>query len=253
MRRSIPIVLLIFFIFSFILFLTPKNSFAPGLIGFIQRVFASPKSWLYSSLTDKTSIGELEKQNKKLTEKMLDYDRLKQDNIALRSQFQDHPFETQKLLPVHIVGFHGQPGYPTAFVIDAGYTSGIKNGMIAILGKNFIGKVKNISPRYAEVLLPTGTNFSMLAITTAHNTPGIVNGAGDIVLFNNVSITDTLTRGDLITTKGEIDPNGDGAPPGFIIGTISQVDKNDTRPFQSGIIKPSVNYAKLNLIFVVLK
>lgn len=253
MRHHIPIALLVFVFISFILFLTPKSSFAPGFVGFIERIFASPRAWFYSTTLDKNPESELQKQNIKLTEKMVDYEKLKQDNVALRSQFQESHVTPEKLLPVHIIGFLGQPGYPTAFIIDQGKTSGIKKGMIVILGKNFIGKVQSVNAEISEVLLPQSTNFSMLAVTSKNNASGIVTGAGDVVLLNNVTITDTLARGDIVITKGEVDPSGDGAPPGFIFGTIVKVDKNDARPFQNGVIKPSVNYAKLSLVFIVLE
>lgn len=253
MRRNIPIVLLVFFILAFFIFLLPKDFFAPGLIGFVQRVFATPKAWFYRAQVGNAEESELAKQNKILIAKLVNFEKLKQDNTALRSQFQETQINPQKLLPVRIVGFLGQPGYPTALVVDAGNMTGIKKGMIAILGKNFVGKVQRVTPQYAELLLPTATNFSMLAVTTRNNASGIVNGGGDVLLLNNVSITDTLSKSDIVMTKGEIDPQGDGATPGYIFGTITKVDKNDTRPFQSGIINPSLNYAKLSSIFIVVK
>lgn len=249
-RRIIP--LFIFLIISIFFFIFSNVASYP--FDFISSLLSSPRSILYSyaNASGKPSeIDILKAENAKLLERLSEMNALKKDNEALRSQFQETIISPQKLLPAKIVGFSGQINNPTTLILDQGTRSGVKKGMAVISKQNLVGIIGDTSSWDSELILPTSKRFSALAVTSTKNTPGIINGEEDFILLTHVVITDTLSKNDLVVTRGGKDKNGVGIPESLTIGKIVTVQKSETQPFQSAVIKSLVNFKKLTTVFVV--
>lgn len=227
----------------------------PTSFSFVGQVISPLRASLYGvSHAQERGSSEMDKlraENTKLLSKMVDYNNLKKDNEALRSQFQSTAISSQKLLPAHIVGFKGSLTSPDVFILSVGTRSNIKKGMAVVSGNNLVGEIKNVSPYFSEVILVQNSNFSTLGVTSENNSPGIVKGEEDFIIFDHVVITDTISKNETVTTKGEQNGSGVGIPAGLIIGKITDVNKSETQPFQSGIVKSLVNFQKLSTVFVV--
>lgn len=247
--RLIP--LTIFLIFSVLLFVFSKNISYP--FEYLGSLLVAPRAVLYSSAHAAGKPSEtdlLQEENTKLRTQLVNLTAIKNDNAALRSQFQDTVVPPQSLLPAKIIGFQGNLETPTVFILDQGGNSGIKTGQAVILGHILVGKIGMVTPFTAEVLLSTNKNFSTLG-STGNNSSGIINGQEDFILLNNVVITDTLIKNGTVVTKGEEDKNGIGIPPNLLVGKIISVSKSESEPFQSAIVKPLISFNKLTTVFVI--
>lgn len=249
------VTLLSFFILlSFVFYLFSKQISTP--LEFLTHLFSTPRANLYSfahASSKDTETEALQNENKKLREQLSQMNFLKQDNAALRSQFQDATILSEKLLPVRIIGFKGSIFLPTVFVLDQGEKTGVKKGMAVIIGHQLVGKIGSVSSYYSEVYLPNNKNFSTLAVSSDNNAPGIIAGQEDFMLFGDVVITDTISKGETVATKGETDGSGAGIPPGLVIGKIKTVNKSETKPFQSAVVESLIDFKKLTTVFVVIK
>lgn len=250
MKKRINLILLIFLLISFLVFLNP--TFLPFKLarGFVQAVFSVPKSALYTLklgfLSEGKELSQLKDENKKLYEKLSEYERLKRDNEALRSQFETSSSNSQNLILAKVIGFLGPLTNPNTLVIDKGERDGIKNGQAVVSGKNLVGKIEKVSEKYSQVMLPTNSGFSLLSKSSQNNSQGIVRGEGDFILLDQVVITEKIENGELVLTKGE----ENSVPSDLIIGKIVSVNRRESAPFQTGKIESLVLFSKLETVFI---
>ncbi len=252
-NKKLLIITIIFLLVSIGIFLYRDSAAAKWFQGGIQNIFSSPRAILYSLKGDlrQKEILELQKKNQELSSRVVDYELIKRENEALRSQFQISQNYSQSLMNAKIVGFLGQRNLPTAFVINVGEAQNIQKGMNVISSKYLVGKVEEVSKNYSVVYTIVNDKFQTLAKLPETNANGIVVGHQDFMIFDRVVITDTLIKDGIVVTKGEVGQNGIGILPDIIIGKIKSVSKNESQPFQSAEIMPILDFSRLTNVFVI--
>lgn len=256
--RILPRPLLFFLIVSIGLFFIQSFFPIPFITGIIQRVFSAPLAAVYSYKTfgateSSDVLQQIQNENKKLAQKMVEYSRLKKDNEALRSQYEESIVPTKKLLVGHVVGSIGSANAPNSLTIDVGRANHIQNGMNVLVDNQLVGRIKDVSENFSRVELVVSPTFSTVGKTSQNNAIGVIKGAGDFILFDNVSIKDKLEKGDILTTKGDVKNTGIGIYPELIVGKIRTVAKNENDTFQNAEIEPIVDYSKLTTVFVMIQ
>lgn len=246
----------IFLLFSILVLL--NNNFPPVsfLAGVIQNIFVFPKSVFYQAKTgiigeDIPEIKKLKDENNILRSKLAEYQRVKKDNEALKSQFETGTNQGFNLMPARVIGFLGSFSKPNALIIDLGKTSGIKKNMAVISGVNLVGKINFVSSSYSQVLLPQNSSFSTLGKTDEGQVLGVVSGKEDFILFERVSVNEKITIGETLLSKGEVNQEGVGIPPDLVIGKVESVNKNESLPFQTAKIESLLSFPKLSTVFVI--
>ncbi len=240
------------------IFLNASVSPVEYVTSWTQRVFLFPKSLLYSakvvifSHPDNT-LTTLKAENKKLSEQLAEFGQLKKDNDAYKSQFAESGASSSKILAARVIGLVGSVTAPMRLVIDQGSENGIKQNMTVVEGKQFVGRIGSVSPRYSLVDLPLSSDFSTVGDTSLTNAEGIIKGEGDFILFDDVLITDSLKKDDVVVTKGNVQANGVGIEPGYIVGKIVAVSRVESRPFQNAELQSFVDFSKLSQVFVVVQ
>lgn len=246
--------LLCVMLFCIILFFFSSTLSKP--IDFIVSILSFPRTGLYSVVYAQgklTREDTLLIENKKLSEQLAKMDSLKRDNDALRSQFQETTQLSTDLLPAKVIGFTGALNNPTTLILNQGENNHVRSGMAVIVGANLVGKIGKTTHWSSELILPVSKKFSTLGVTSEHNSPGIIKGEEDFILFENVVITDFISKNEMVVTKGEKGLNGLGIPPDLIIGKIVLVNKSETQPFQSAQVKSLVDFKKLTIVFIITK
>jgi rod shape-determining protein MreC len=251
-RRKILITLLLLSFLSVVIFIFKESKPVLFFEGIAQNVFSTPKGFMYSLGKKETNnkINLLTKKNQQLEQKLVEYELIKRDNEALKSQFTLYGSTSQNLVAAKIIGYQGGT-QPLEFVINVGQKNGIKKSMSVISQKYLIGKVQFASQNYSVVTTPYNQNFKVLAKLPETNANGILVGRNDFMLFDGVIITDTLKKDGVVVTKGEVDSHGIGVVPDMIIGKITSISKNETSPFQSAQVIPMVDYSKILDVFVI--
>lgn len=256
MQKKTTIVIGVLIFFCIVIFFarsTPPILFTSGVF---QNLFSIPKSFIYdfrgNGSQESGQIKKLIEENKNLSKKLLEFERIKKDNDAFRSQFETEQAKQYKLLPAKVIGFGGSFSNPTTLVIDKGTSDGVKKDMAVISDNNLVGKIGEVSQNYSQLILPVSKKFMTLGKTSEGQLLGVVSGTGDFIFFDRVETTKTLTNGETVLTKGEVNSSGAGVPPDFVIGKISSVNKNESLPFQNAKIESIIQFSRLYTVFVVL-
>lgn len=229
-----------------------KLTSIPIVSNFIQQIARPPKILLYQTRVTPQDNNELAKENEKLQGRLVDYEKLKRDNQALRDQFETGTTSELKLLPARIVGSFGGFNHASSLIIDQGQNASVKKGMAVVIKNNLLGKVEMVSPHFSRISLTQNQKFQTLAKTSDTNALGIARGVEDFILFDQVSINDNVSPGQLVLTRGEVNEESFGIPPDLIIGKISSINKNESLPTQSAKVESIIDLSKVDLIFVVI-
>lgn len=221
---------------------TIQNIFAPLEIA-ARKIFVSEQSLL-------------KKQNLDLAKKLVDQQKLIEDNKALRNQFDTAIINTQNLMPANIVGSPSFiPGIsnPESLVLDKGKKDGVKKGQAIAYKDNLIGVVEKTGDNYSKILLVSSPSFSLTAKTLQDKALGTIKGqgAGQIIL-ENVLLSQKLSKNDLVITSGNVNEEGFGVYPNLILGKIITINKNASSLFQSAKVQPLIDVSELSTLFIVV-
>lgn len=254
-----------FFVFlclSLLLLFSSKISFLKPINSFAQSLFAPVQSLTYGIFSAATQIGAnskiklLEEEKISLIKKLADKEKVEADNKALRDQFQTLSPRSANLVPAQIVGAPGfLPGVwaVQTLIINRGENDGVKVGYAVVYKDNLIGKVIKTTNFLSSVSLITNSSSSFTAKTLETNTLGVVKGQGaNELIFDNVLLSETLKKDDLILTKGDLNQKQEGFPPGLIVGKIVSVSKKASDLFQKAEIKTLVDLTKLSTVFIIV-
>jgi len=262
MRRSNIAISFVFFLFlSFFIYAFSLTSLGQSLIGIFELGTVPLQKTAFSvyaeSNTKLSELQSLKNQNADLESQIVTYKEQDKEIQALRDQFATTSPSQSLLMPVHIIGLKAFiPGVslPEQIIIDKGKKDGIRSSAAVIYKNNVIGKVVVANDHISLIDLVFKKGFSVTANTSKTNSLGISkgNGQGNIIL-DNVVLSDSLVKGDLVITKGSIDTDGSGIPPGLVIGKITSVDKKASNLFQTAQVQPLVDITHLTTLFVLLK
>jgi rod shape-determining protein MreC len=208
-----------------------------------------------TSVFSNSKLQKLQEQNQILTKKLVDQDKLIEDNKALRDQFDTKDARSANLIPADVVGAPGfLPGFsvPENYTLDKGEADGIKVGDAVIVGSNLLGRIIKVTRNLSNVQLVTSSTASFTAITLETNALGVVRGqGGGNFILDNVVLSDNLKIGDMVLSKGSVDVEGNGIFPGLVVGKITAVSKNPSDLFQRAKIESAIDFSKVNKVFVV--
>lgn len=223
-------------------------------IPFINALFAPVQRSMYST-THTSNENQLVQENRELTKKLVDYKTITQENSALRDQFQTTNIPSKQLVPAHIVG---EPGFVTDqidhIILDKGSRDGIKVGMVVVYKDNALGKIVKVTEGFSQMDVISNTSVSLSAKTIKTSAMGVVKGQGNgTILLDNVVLSQTLQKNDVVVSSGDQDLQGRGYPPNLIIGKITGVQKDPSALFQKANITSLVDITKLIMVFVITK
>ncbi len=252
---------LVLFTLSLLIFGSSKLGFLNPLDSFFKNVLSPLQLLTYQVSTKITDFGSnsqiqtLKLQNLELTNKLIDQTKLVEDNKALRDQFQTENPRSQSLLPADVVGAPGFiPGISVSeeVILSKGANDGVKLGDAVVYENNLLGKITSVAPSLSSMALVANGSFSLTSQTFSTGAQGVVKGqGGGAMILDNVLLSDSLKRGDLVLTKGDITIENTGFPPGLVIGRIISISKNPSDLFQRAALQSLINVSKLNKMFIV--
>ncbi len=192
------------------------------------------------NVTLKRTVAKLREENNFLREKAIASERLR--NLLRFSKK-----IPGTMLPVQIIGIDPSSWFRT-IVIDKGTKHGVNRGMAVVSPEGIVGHVLQASPHCAKVLLITDFNSSIDAIIQRGRARGLVEGNGEnLCRLKFAPRMHDIQLGDRVVTSGL----GGRYPKGLVIGKISKIKKKSYGLFQQAEIIPSVNFAKLEEVFVI--
>lgn len=261
-ENSLPF-FITFFVLSLLLIFLGETGLLGGFSSFINRSISPVRSATFgvltlSNLKNKT-IENLTQENQSLRKQLVDKQNLIRENKALKDQFATSGLNSPNLLPAKVVGAPGLiPGIslPQYLIIDKGSRDGLKIGSTIVVGNYLVGKVKSLTSDNSKVELVVNKSSSFTAKvqdpSASSEITGVIKGQGSSeLILDNVLLTQTLKKDELVLTKGETGENGSGYPPDLIVGKIISIDKKPSSLFQKANIESFVNFVNLETVFVV--
>lgn len=261
-RRKILPVFVVFFLLSLLIFVFSQRGWMNGMTGVLQVITLSIQRSSfaffhnYSRGERDSGLTKFRNENRDLRIQLVKLKALEKDNRALRDQFAVTNPSSKALMPAFIVGMPAFiPGVSTIdeIIIDKGSGDKVMVGSSIVFKDNLIGKVVKTSPHLSVVNLLNHKGNSFTVKTSATNALGISQGEGnDRIVINNVLLSDTLRKGDIVVTKGDVGEAGKGFPPNLVVGKIVSVSKKASSLFQSAEVERLVDVIDLEMVFVVL-
>lgn len=253
-KKKLGITISICFILSLFIFFNPSFFLFSFVGGLFQSIYKTPKAFVYEVRADDSSessaIKKLKEENAALQKKLIGFSEMKRENEALKSQFEIENRAQEDLLPARVVGSRGALDAPHTLIIDKGKHDGIKNGATVTVGNNLVGVIGKLGEQYSEVKLVNNPKFTTIGLTNEKESRGIVKGADDFIVLDRVVITDGLKNNDLVISRGDVKTDGTGVKPDLIIGKITDVNKNESDPFQTARIDSQLKFGDLTYVFV---
>jgi rod shape-determining protein MreC len=169
------------------------------------------------------------------------------ENIRLRSMFGLKERPAFHYVSALVVGTQTQ-ALTNSVTLNAGVENGIKAGMPVVTDHGLVGRVTSTSGHYAIVQLLLHKDMRVSARIQRSRVNGIIRwtGGGDLRMVN-VPKTSDVTPGDVVITS----EFSSLFPGGIRVGVVSSTRDVPGDLFQEVMVKPSVDFARMEEVFVV--
>lgn len=202
----------------------------------------------------KEENNDLTKKNIELENKLLEYDKLKEENDRLREvlNFKDSK-NNYDYLGCEIIGYSGE-SFSNGYIIDKGENNGLKKGMVIISNKGLVGQIASTGSNWAIVQSLLNENIAVsVMINSTRETTGILKGYithsnDNLTKVTNLPIDSEIKEGDVIVTSGL----GQIYPKEVRIGEVISVETDEIKVMKTAIVKPFVDFNRLEELFVVI-
>jgi rod shape-determining protein MreC len=222
--------------------------FQRALVGTIR---VAERIWLkYFDLVDlgnenlrlRREIDALKMENDRNRERMATHERL-------RELLQFKNTMNWPAVAAQVIG-RDPTGWFESVIIDKGRNSGLKINMPVVNAAGVVGHLVSVSPSYSKVLLIVDQNSAVDCLVQRSREKGIVKGLSPRdCKMDYVLKTGDVTPGDLVVTSGL----GGVYPKGLPVGEVLDVKDNPWEFFKDIKVKPSVDFAKLEELLVLLR
>jgi len=205
--------------------------------------------------TNYVDLRHTREQNKDLQQTV---DRLRLEQAELREdalqgqrlqalmKFQEnYAYQTE---PAQVIGTSGSSVSRVVY-LDKGSDDGLKPDMAVITGDGIVGKVRDVFPHTAQVLLINDQTSGAGVILEATRIRGILRGnsAGQPQVIN-ILADQRIQKGELVLTAG-----GDQIfPRGLPVGVVEEVRRDPERgSYIEVVVKPASNLQHLDEVLVI--
>lgn len=227
----------------------------------LQKVLHNINNKLKTTVDFFLNFSEVKEENKKLTKenielknKLIEYDKLKEENDRLREVLN---FAASKnnytYIGSEIIGYSGE-SFSKGYIIDKGEKDGLAKDMAIISDKGLVGKITSVGTNWAMVEGLISENISVaVMVDSTRETTGILSGyknynGENLAVVTNLPINSAIKEGDVILTSGL----GQIYPKEIRIGEVISVETDEVKVMKKAIVKPYVDFNKLEEIFAVV-
>ncbi len=201
------------------------------------------------------AVGRLRLRSEKLEEtvdllqsKVVRTRELEKENERLRKLLGFAEKRDLKFMPVELIGKDATSWF-NMVTIDKGGRDGIKKNVGVVTDSGVVGRVLNVQPLTARVLLLSDSNSRIGAVVQRTRAQGVVQGndrGGCILKFLDPMAN--VARGDLVVTSGD----SLIFPQGLAIGEVTRVEHGRGELLKWVELRPSAKLSQLEEAVVIL-
>jgi rod shape-determining protein MreC len=138
--------------------------------------------------------------------------------------------------------------YLNFIMLDLGRRHGIRVGMPVVTDQGLVGRVSEVTETTSKVLLITDPTSTVNAILQSSRLTGAVGGRpGEDPIMDFIPQGAQFSVGEIVLTSGL----GGNFPKGIPIGQVVEIRQRDFEIFQQAVIRPTVDFDRLELVMVV--
>lgn len=206
---------------------------------------------LFESASDRR-VDELEAEVAKLKEDKNRLIGVLQENKRLRDLLE---FRKRRrdfdVVPARVIGRSTSPYFRVLKItLDAGDLK-LKPRMPVVVAEGLVGQIHKVYGPYADVLLVGDPRHRVDAIVQRTRAQTIVEGLGHEADYRArlayLRQTDEVRVDDVVVTSGM----DQVFPPDLSVGVIDEVSRDEHQLFQDAVLRPTVDFGKLNEVFVI--
>jgi rod shape-determining protein MreC len=193
--------------------------------------------------------AENQRLNARVDQLQLEVDRLRSQAAeaarlaALLDFRQSHT--SLSLLGARVIGANPAPSTRVVY-IDRGKNSGVERDMAVITADGVVGKILEIYPDSAQVLLITDRESGVGALLASTRTEGVAKGTGSLVLNLDYVASEKVLPGELVLTSG-LDQI---FPKDLPVGKVLAMQPGS--PFERIEVEPAAHLNRLEDVLVIL-
>lgn len=184
---------------------------------------------------------ELFRENALLKEKLASY-----KQIEKMIQFRE--YYNYEMISAQVIGREPSNWFHSV-IIDLGSKDGVEADMGVATHRGLVGKVIEVEQHTSEVILLLDQGCSVGALVQRTREVGVIKGGveGFYSYLDYIAHDADVQIGDIIVTSGM----GSSIPKGIIIGRVVAIRKEKHELFQKILIKPEVDFNRLEEVYVV--
>jgi rod shape-determining protein MreC len=194
-------------------------------------------------------VKRLRAENARLRNEVHQVDDLRRENDELRRLDGLTTRGGYKTVRCRVVAV-GPDNFEWTATLDCGHGDGVRKGQTVVNGDGLVGKVVDVAPFSAQVLLAVDPEFTVIGRLAAHGTTGPVTGNGlDPMEMQLLAPTAVVSKGEAIVSNGV----QGGIVSGVPIGVVTSVSKERSVLTRTVTVKPFVTFTALDVVGVVVQ
>ncbi|MBQ3928647.1 MAG: rod shape-determining protein MreC [Clostridia bacterium] len=198
-------------------------------------------------------INRLEKENRDLTAKLVDYYDVKKQNEELQRFYNIKKDNKDfSLLPAIVISRDPNENF-YGFTIDKGTLDGVEMYDPVMTENGLVGSVTEVSPKSCKVTTILSPDIKVGALDKRTDDSGIVcgkaaNADDGITAMINITEQNTAEKGDIVVTSGY----GGVYPKNLRIGKIRQLTLDDYTGMPTALIEPFEDVRNVSSVVVII-
>ena len=229
---------------------------AASVFGPVQRAVTNavrPIGNALSTLGDLGSINEeadrLRAENTELKNQLHQIDDLRRENDELRRLNGLTTRGGYRTVRCRVVAL-GPDNFEWTATLDCGSGDGVREDQTVVNGDGLVGRVVEVAPFSARVLLAVDPEFTVIGRLAAHGTTGPVTGDGlKPMTMQLLEPTAAVSTGEAIVSQGV----QGGIVAGVPIGVVTSVSRERSVLTRTVTVRPFVRFTALDVVAVVVQ
>jgi rod shape-determining protein MreC len=196
---------------------------------------------------------QLRVENEQLTAENARLEEIRRENelltglLQLRNGFE---FET---VAAQVVSWESSE-FRRLVTLDRGTDNGLQNGDVVVAqGGALAGRIVEIGPNYARVLLITDTGSTVIGMLPTAGTGEVVGQVNGVLVMTRIDVDEAVEPGQEIVTAGIQLAGGARSPfpKGLLIGQVLDVRRDANAVVQTAFLLPAAPLDRLEYVLVI--
>ena len=197
----------------------------------------------------KKNNHSLLQENAQLQTQILKMKEIEIENQKLQELLNFKKSASYEFLSARVIGLDPFPEY-SLLTLDKGRKDGVQKNQPTLTQKGLAGYIWKVQEQTSQVLLLANPHAIVPVVVQRSRVHGIVEGFRKNLLYlKYLKNEDDVQKGDILVTSG-MDQN---FHPGYPVGVVSQIEKNDYGLNPTIGVIPSVNFSQIENLFIILK